>query len=674
MRALCLIALSVLLAACGDQRTDPRGGSAGDAPAGADPGGADESGDETAQGEEGAEADPGGNDGPGGQGDEPPPGTEPDWCESDVQFMYDPPGFELEAFPDDFYTVDDPDSATGLKVFIDPGHGWLDKVPRGFDNVYTDLSGLDGWGTTAGVVLRFTGEVGEPPSGEIESMDSDEVMLVDLGGDTPVRVPFEAVHTDHGATIILWPLRPLRPGTRHAALVTHRYRTPDGDCVQPSDRLKDVLDGRVENERWERMVPRYTQLLDKLDMQPHDLGGAVVFTTQTTTGQSEAVAAWIREAQVGWEDEFRCTDDDDYVECVGAVAGHDFRTNGVVKGAEPDSDWELPVTFWLPKDAPRPAPMIIVGHGLGGDRSQGGFIADVVAPRGIGVIAVDAPFHGDHPSASGGAGMMAMLDFFGVDMFSTRVHGLKLRDSWRQATYDKLQLIRALELDADIDGDGEPDVDVDRLGYAGFSLGGIMGPELLALTDRVKAALIAVCGGRLSTIVRDGDSFGPLIDQVIPPGTTAGELDRFFPVMQAVVERGDPVNYAPHILKDRLPGADGSVPSVLMQVAVGDETIPNTSSNALARAMGIDHVRPVLQTVGLIDSVQAPVAGNVGGGDATAGLFQFDDVVVQMGGRPVKANHNNTVGSFEGFGQLMTFFETWLDDDAPTVINPYDAR
>ena len=41
--------------------------------------------------------------------------------------------------------------------------------------------------------------------------------------------------------------------------------------------------------------------------------------------------------------------------------------------------------------------------------------------------------------------MMALLDFFGVDMLTTRVNGLKLRDSWRQATYDKLELLRALE-------------------------------------------------------------------------------------------------------------------------------------------------------------------------------------------------------------------------------------
>ncbi len=669
MRSLCLIASVLLLAACGDDRTDSRGGSGGDAPAGDEPAG-DDAGD---PGDEGGDGDAGDGQPDGDGGVKDPPPTEADWCESDVKFMYDPPGFELESFPDDFFTTDDPDSATGLKVFIDPGHGWLDKVPRGFDNVYTDLTGLDGWGTTAGVVLRFTGEVSEPPTGEGDSVDNEEVMLLDLSGDEPVRVPYEAIHTDDGKTIILWPLRPLRAGARHAAVVTHRYRTADDDCVQPSDRLKDLLDGRVESPEWERMVPRYKEVMDRTGLARHDIGAAVVFTTQTTTDESEAVAAWIREAQIGWEDEFRCTEDEAFTECVGKIAGHDFRSNGVLVDGTPASDWDLPVTFWLPKDADGPVPMIILGHGLGGDRSQGGFIADVVAPRGIGVMAVDAPFHGGHPSASGGPGMMALLDFFGVDMFSTRVHGLKLRDSWRQATYDKLQLIRALEIDSDIDGDGEGDVDLDRIGYAGFSLGGIMGPELLALTDRVKAALIAVCGGRLSTIVRDGDSFGPLLQQVLPPGITQGELDRFFPVMQALVERGDPVNYAGHILKDRLEGAGDDVPSVLMQVAIGDETIPNSASNALAQAMGIDHVQPVLQTVGLIDTVAAPVAGNAAGGDATAGLFQFDDVVVQMGGRPVKASHNNTVGSFEGFGQLMAFFESWLDDDAPTVINPYDA-
>jgi pimeloyl-ACP methyl ester carboxylesterase len=672
MRSICLIASVFLMAGCGDDRR--RGGSVDGSGAGDGDGqGGEDDGNENADptpDAEGGEDQEGGGDG-GLVGD--PDCEDPDWCESEVEYMYDPAGDELETFPDDFYTADAEDSETGLRVWIDPDYKWLDSVPRGFENVYTDLTGLDGWGTTGGIVIRFTGEVTPPPSGPLASVDNKQVMLLDLGEDEPVRVPFEAIHTDEGKTIILWPLRPLRPGVRHAAVVTHRFPTAEAGCVQPSDRLKDLLTGTVTGDEWTRLVPRYAELLDKTGMAAHDIGAAVVFTTQTITTESEAIAKWIRESEVGWDEDFTCSVLPDFKRCEGSIAAHDFRRQGVVSNTEPTSDWELPVTFWLPKAGEGPKPMIILGHGLGGDRSNGGFIADVLAPRGIGIVAIDAPFHGDHPSASGGIGMMAMLDFFGVDILTTRVHGLKLRDSWRQATYDKLQLLQAMDLDPDIDGDGVADIDMDRIGYAGFSLGGIMGPELLAVTDKIKAALMSVCGGRLSTIVRDGDSFGPLLRQVLPAGITDGELDRFFPVMQALVERGDPVNYAGYILGNRLPDADGAIPSVLMQVAIGDATIPNTASNALARAMGITHVQPVLQTVGLIDTKPAPLSGNVADGDATAGFFQFDEVVVQMGGRPVRANHSNTVGSFEGFGQLMNFFESWLGDGPPTIVNPYDA-
>ena len=334
----------------------------------------------------------------------------------------------------------------------------------------------------------------------------------------------------------------------------------------------------------------------------------------------------------------------------------------------------MPATFWLPADVEGPAPLLIMGHGLGGDRSQGSFIADVAAARGIGVVAIDAPFHGEHPSAAGGQGMMALMDFFGVDMFSMTVHGLKLRDSFRQATFDKLELLRAIEVNADIDGDGDEDVDLDRIGYLGVSLGGIMGPELLALTDRVRAAALVVAGGRLSTVVRDGSSFGPMIEMVVPPDTTQGDLDRFFPVMQSLVERGDPVNYAPHVLGDRLDGVRGGVPSVLMQVAMGDDTVPNTASHALARAFGVDHLEPVIQSVGLLDEVEGPLRGNRGAGGATAGLSQFDRVTVERDGPLVQANHSNVLGSAEGFTQLMGFFDSWLDEDAPIIAQPYEGR
>ena len=47
----------------------------------------------------------------------------------------------------------------------------------------------------------------------------------------------------------------------------------------------------------------------------------------------------------------------------------------------------------------------------------------------------------------------------------------------------KLTMIEAIRAGLDADGDGDADLDADRMVYAGHSLGGIMAPEFVALTD-----------------------------------------------------------------------------------------------------------------------------------------------------------------------------------------------
>src|SRR5262245_46467702 len=50
--------------------------------------------------------------GGGGGGGAAPPG----FCDGPTSFLYDPASKQVNAFPDDFFTVDDAASATGLRV------------------------------------------------------------------------------------------------------------------------------------------------------------------------------------------------------------------------------------------------------------------------------------------------------------------------------------------------------------------------------------------------------------------------------------------------------------------------------------------------------------------------------------------------------------------------------
>ena len=88
-----------------------------------------------------------------------------------------------------------------------------------------------------------------------------------------------------------------------------------------------------------------------------------------------------------------------------------------------------------------------------------------------------------------------------------------------------------------------------------------------------------------------------------PEGTTDGDVDRFFPVLQTMLERGDAAAWAPYLLGNDLPSTmPGSAPHILMGMVLDDDTVPNTTNRALARALNIPLVPPMRQEVGIVES------------------------------------------------------------------------
>ena len=114
-------------------------------------------------------------------------------------------------------------------------------------------------------------------------------------------------------------------------------------------------------------------------------------------------------------------------------------------------------------------------------------------------------------------------------------------------------------------------------------------------------------------------------------------------------------------------------PNILFNIGIGDETIPNTTSLVLARALGLATVQPLLLDPGMGDIVEAPLAGNLADGQRTAGFFQIDRVTFETGGVPEAAAHNYTTFSFEGQVQAGRFVETWLGGGAPEIVDPFSV-
>ncbi len=606
---------------------------------------------------------------PGDAGPSDPPDAEagePTGCA--VDFVWDPrTATALETFPDDYYTDEDPDTATGLRPYLGPDRAlWLGSIPGRYGANYRQIERLDGWGTSAGVILRFSGPVA-PPEGAIRFVGARGE-----SADDAYDVPFEIQRVDDGATLILWPMAPLAPATRHAVVVSAAIEAADGGCVSPSAGLAAALAGEAP---FERIGARFEQALAWTGVAADEAVAVAAFTTQSIADESVRIAADIAARSFAWSAPASCVETPAYRICDRPFGAADYRgPDGVVAGSEPVSAYELEVRAWLPPGPPEPRPVAIFGHGLGVDREQAVIVAEWLSRAGIITVAIDAPAHGRHPTATPGSTELEQVTtFFGIDLRNQTLDALVLRDHFRQATYDKLQLLRLLREAPDLDGDGEPDVDPARLAYFGGSLGGIMGPELLSLSPDLSAALLTVPGGRVASIISDGPTFSVIVRAMTPVGTRPGDVARLFPLIQTLIERGDAVNYGPHVLRDRLPGAGATPPHLLVNMAIDDSIIPNVSTRALARALAVPHVPPILQDIGGVPiAPPAPLSSNLDDGRTTAGLFQFDRGVRTPEQGVERADHDVAITA-EGIAQTNRFFETWAATGVPEIIDPYEV-
>lgn len=595
----------------------------------------------------------------------------PPFCSGATAQVYDPTvGAELELFPDDYYTRVDAESPTGLRLDLSPAIApWIDDIADLLRGTFDGLDGLSGFGTNAGLVFRFDGPVGSLPATAAESLASDAILLLDLSTDPPTRVPFEARTNDGGKDIILWPLRPLALAARHAAVITTAQPAADGGCLAPSETLRGLLTGAVEAPRLRALVPRYAAALAATGLAPEEISAATVFTTQDDVAVIRAVAADVRARSYGWSEPPTCVIDGGMRRCDGAFEAYDYRDGRIITDATPSASWRLEVTAWLPVGA-GPFPTVFAAHGI--DDSVAGAPAQMareLVPEGFAVVAMDALDHGRHPTAAAISGGQHALAFMGIDLQEMTIDALTLRGNFNQTVVDRLQLIALLRADPDLDGDGAADLDAEHLGYYGVSLGGMMGAPLLALANNIDAGVLTVAGGRLMTFATDNatvEAFKPLLADVV--GSEA-LLNRLFTAAQTVVDAADPATFGAHILADRLDSAP-AIPNLLCQVAIVDETVPPAAGKALARALGIPHVPPVLDPVALIaTSSPAPVVGNLADGAATAGFFQYDRV--SEGAGVTAATHNNTLFSAEASLQALHFLRAWRDTGRGEIIDPY---
>jgi hypothetical protein len=210
------------------------------------------------------------------------------------------------------------------------------------------------------------------------------------------------------------------------------------------------------------------------------------------------------------------------------------------------------------------------------------------------------------------------------------------RDPRRQTAIDLMQLVRVIQVGVDVDGDGAADLDPSRIYYFGFSHGADHGMMLVATEPLVRAAVLTGGGGNTNALrfspgnrlgigryLRDRvpsllnapgiDSFDdvpiaePRFNEQLPlrdglplavglaDGTSqtvqspvlntvpgAMEIQLVMERTQWVQQAADGTAYAPYLSKSPLKGIPAK--PVIVQLARGDQTVPNPGTTALIRS------------------------------------------------------------------------------------------
>ena len=192
-----------------------------------------------------------------------------------------------------------------------------------------------------------------------------------------------------------------------------------------------------------------------------------------------------------------------------------------------------------------------------------------------------------------------------------------------------------------------------------------MGPELMAWAD-VDAGMLAVPGGGLMNLVLDSDTFGIIATAMTPDDWNEDDLLRSIPMVQTLIDAGDPLVHAAEITRRR---ATAEGPDVVMLMAVGDTIVPNSSTVALASAFGVAGVGPESVPVPGVVFGDDPVTANLADG-STGALVELAETQPEEGAAWEPADHSYLHESVQAREVMEPFFWAVIAGEAPTVAWP----
>ena len=624
---------------------------------------------------------------------------------SDTAVVFDPlDASRLTPYPGDLHCRPDADTPTGMRRAVS-------ESLRPFNIRAGELERADGFSAFPRIALPLTG----PVHGRFAAMGLDcskdpsgPLFLVNADPGSPgsgERVallmeedPFGASLRRPEHSLVVFPARPLRPGTAYALVVTRRLTDPDGGPVEASPCFRRIVAGDPDPALVgaRRVIEPVLAFLDspafELPLPRKDLALVLPFTTRSTenlTGEMTAIRDFL--LRTADEDPPRIWVESSSAEPPRASIPHEHIGRFVEGEVEcrdfrgEDGLFDPDVIRHRPRDAPavplefvltlpraatpeRPAGLVVYLHGINDRKETVYNLSDVLARQNLASIAIDAVEHGSRKT---NPDWDAWVDFLSIGDIA------RGRDNMRQTQADLLCLTRAVRegLNRAL---GEPLVATERVVFVGFSLGGILGAGYVALDPAVQGAALIVMGGPFTevavrnSILEPGEPLFFLLANLLGvlPGSVAELLGAAAGLNQEIIDPGDPISYVPYLNGLALGGEAARKDILLIQV-MDDTTMANRTTENMARGVGAEIVRPVLRAVAGLDAALAPLAGNRPGG-ATVGLVQFDRVT--RGGVEVPADHGNIISTDEPRRVIAHFLSTSLERGQGEILSAYPGE
>jgi hypothetical protein len=584
-------------------------------------------------------------------------------------------------WPDDLYL--DRQAEVGLADFPERG-----AAPEYARALLDGLADLDGFGVSSPIYFFLDGEIDPtslPQTAADSTGDRASVFLIDADTGSPdafqrVRVEPQWLAGSHRLALRPALGHPLVPGRRYAALVTRRVKDLDGRAIEASAKFLAARDsaGMLSDARLMQARAEYTPVLEtltKLGSQREDVVGMAVFRVQTTAHDLEDARAIVRSGKPPSAANLVTVSSDQLDSALGKASAnplavaHD-QLSAMVHGTLPSPSfvsatakthgpWErdeagqlrvkrtddVPFTLFLPRGGASAAgmPVVIYQHQQGHERSDAVYVANVLAARGIAVLAIDAPFQGlrakpsdavkgvDSRNRFTGASTPDRFgdepgDFFGIEESAgglTPLHPFYARDAMRQGVVDLMTLVRFLQ-EGDFSGmsalQGRK-IGAPRFGFIGEDVGGEMGVLLAQFEANLQALVLFAPGSSIAQdwwlAARDQASFAALATRL---GRDATKIDydadgpAFWPgvaLFDTLAARGEPLAYAAALKRAAV--------NVLVLMVNDDEAVSNSASEALAVAVGATFVSGEPRYVGDL-ATQSTAAG-----DVVSGNFPIED-------------------------------------------------